>query len=164
MPVVELELVERAAELDAGVVDQYVDAAEPCDPLGDRILVGDVERGCDRAVPEHGLAGLRRPAVDRHPGTRVCERARHREPEPARRARHERGQAGEVERPAHPVTGSSTCEGWAAVWRTVWCATCMRVPVPTSSPVLRFREKRGKLELVTSRRTRWPRRKTLATG
>ena len=43
-------------------------------------------------------------------------------------------------------------------------AVDMRVPVPTSSPVLRFREKRGKLELVTSSRIRWPARKTCASG
>ena len=62
------------------------------------------------------------------------------------------------------TTGRSTCDGYAGVWRTVWWATCIRVPVPTSSPVLRFRENRGKLELVRSSRIRCPRRKTFATG
>ena len=55
------------------------------------------------------------------------------------------------------MTGSTTRDGYTLVWSTVWWATCMRVPVPTSSPVFRLREKRGKLELVTSSRMQWPR-------
>ncbi len=43
------------------------------------------------------------------------------------------------------------------MWRTLCRAISIRVPVPTSSPVFRLREKRGKLELVTSRRSRCPR-------
>ena len=62
------------------------------------------------------------------------------------------------------MTGSTTRDGYTLVWSTVWWATCMRVPVPTSSPVFRLREKRGKLELVTSSRMQWPRLKTFATG
>src|SRR5262249_38829293 len=96
-------------------------------------------------------------AVDRDARAGVRERPREREPEPARRAGHERGSPGQVEQLAHGwTTGRTIRDGYAAVCSTVWWATSIRVAVPTSSPVLRLREKRGKLELVTSTRIRWP--------
>ena len=51
------------------------------------------------------------------------------------------------------ITGSRTCDGYASVCRIVCRAISIRVLVPTSSPVLRLRLKRGKLELVTSTRS-----------
>ena len=165
-PLGERELLERLAQRHARVRDEHVDPAERGDARRDRVLVGDVERRRDRALDLRRalLARRRRAAVDRDPRARVRERLREREPEPARRAGHERGPAGQVEEAHRQTTGSTTCDGYAAVCRTVWCATSIRVPVPTSSPVFRLREKRGKLELVTSRRMRWPFLKRFAIG
>ena len=159
-PFGERELLQRLAQRHPGVRDQDVDRAELRDARGDRVLVRDVERRRDRAVDlrRARLGGLGGAAVDRDPRARAGERTRERKTEAAGRARDERRPARQVEQGSLTVgmTGSSTCDGYAAVCSTVWRATSIRVPVPTSSPVFRLREKRGKLELVTSRRSRWP--------
>src|SRR5580692_4085720 len=61
----------------------------------------------------------------------------------------------------HGITGSISAEGCCTSWRIVLVAATEVRPNLISSPVLRLRSKRGKLLLEISRRSEWPRRKTL---
>src|SRR6516225_9014381 len=59
------------------------------------------------------------------------------------------------------MTGSTRAEGCCASWRIVLLAVTKVCANRISSPVLRLRSKRVKLLLEISRRSEWPRRKTL---
>src|SRR5262249_26543785 len=58
-------------------------------------------------------------------------------------------------------TGSISAEGRVRSCQTVCAAFSSLVSVPRGPPVFGFRSKRGKLLLETSRRMRWPFKKTL---
>src|SRR5262249_30546961 len=107
---------------------------------------------------ESGRAGKVADKLDRHPdvGQQLAEALGDSRGVPCRAGDGDQLQAGVAQAAGvdHQAgtTGSTTCEGCSEVCRTVWWATSIRVPVATSSPVLRLRLKRGKLLLVTSSR------------
>ena len=95
-------LVERrAAEREAGVVDEDVEAAELLDRLRDEALaargVGDVELERDLR-----LEPLDPPRAARDAHARGCERGRRRPADAGRRAGDDRALAGQVERSHGP--------------------------------------------------------------
>lgn len=62
------------------------------------------------------------------------------------------------------MTGSRICEGYVALWWTVFCAVDHRRCVQSGSPVLGLTSNRGKLELDTSSRIRCPAANRLLVG
>ncbi len=112
----------------------------------------------DASASARATASTRDPAA-RVPASRAAAPSRRRPPAPLEAARRHRGSGTLSEMGARRGRrGGSTCEGCSAGVEHAWWATCMRVPVPTSWPVLRLRENRGKLELARSSRIRWLRR------
>jgi hypothetical protein len=77
-PLLERELLELPAQLDACVVDEDVDLPRCADAGRDRVLVRDVERHRERTVDScgDGLAGLVGAAVDPDARTGVGQGAR----------------------------------------------------------------------------------------
>src|SRR5271157_3779210 len=66
--------------------------------------------------------------------------------------------------PRYPFSGmimSTTREGCARSWYTVWLALTSRVSPATGPPVLGLRSNLGKLPLEISTRIRWPFKNTL---
>ena len=94
-----LEIDQEGGDLDAGVVDQDVEAAELVDGRGDRglprRLVGDVEPGGSGLAPALGDRGGRRGAelllqvADHHRGTRCRQGPGHALAEALRPTRHQ---------------------------------------------------------------------------
>ena len=59
------------------------------------------------------------------------------------------------------MTGSTTWEEWLRECSTVWRATLSSASLPKACPVFGLRSNLGKFDDDISRRTAWPRLKTL---
>ena len=66
----------------------------------------------------------------------------------------------------HLTVGSVMNEAWSRSWKTRWRAVARSLTVASAitPPLFGLRSKRGKFELDTSTRIRWPASKTFAVA